>query len=76
MTGLPQMLTTREVAEYLHLNVQTVQGYIRAGVFPGRRRIGGKYLIPATDVHAYLNPPTPPLAPRNTRSKAQQRKTR
>lgn len=75
MPDLPHMLTTREVAEYLHLNIQTVQGYVRAGAFPGRRRVGGKYLIPATDVHAYLNPPTPTLAPRNTRSRAQQRKS-
>lgn len=73
---MPELLTTREVADYLRLNVQTVQAYIRAGKFPGARVIGRKYLIPAADVNAYLNPPTPSLAPRNNRSRAQQRSTR
>lgn len=73
---MPELLTTREVADYLRLNVQTVQAYIRAGKFPGARVIGRKYLIPAADVNAYLNPPKPSLAPRNNRSRAQQRSTR
>lgn len=74
MPDLPPMLTTREVADYLHLNVQTVQAYIRDGRFPNTRTVGRKYLTPAADVAAFLNPPTPSLAPRNTRSRAQQRK--
>ena len=76
MPDLPHLYTTREVADALHLNVQTVQAYVRAGRFPNSRVVGRKYLIPADDVRNFLYPPTPSLAPRNTRSKAQQRKPR
>src|SRR5690606_5810131 len=74
MPDLPHLYTTREVADALHLNVQTVQAYVRAGKFPNTRTVGRKHLIPVDDVHAFLYPPAPTLAPRNTRSKAQQRK--
>lgn len=76
MPDLPHLYTTREVADALHLNIQTVQGYVRAGKFPNTRTVGRKHLITAEDVRDYLYPPAPALAPRNTRSKAQQRKTR
>ena len=76
MPDLPHLYTTREVADALHLNVQTVQAYVRQGKFPNARTVGRKHLIPADDVRNFLHPPTPSLAPRNTRSKAQQRKTR
>lgn len=76
MPDLPQTYTTREVADALHLNVQTVQAYVRAGKFPNTQKRGRKYLFTADDVHAYLNPPMPSLAPRNNRSRAQQRSTR
>lgn len=69
---LTPVLTTSEVAGYLRLNVQTVQAYVRQGKFPGASTVGGKYLIPAPDVEAFLNPPAPVLAPRNNRSRAQQ----
>lgn len=75
MPDLPHLYTTREVADALRLNVQTVQQYVRAGKFPNTRTIGRKHLITADDVHAYLYPPAPVLAPRNNRSRAQQRKT-
>lgn len=71
---MPELLTTQEVAAYLRLNVQTVQGYIRDGRFPNTREVGRKYLIPASDVDAFLNPAPIALAPRNNRSRAQQRK--
>ena len=76
MPDLPRLYTTREVADALHLNVQTVQAYVRAGKFPNTRTVGRKHLIPADDVHNFLYPTTPPLAPRNNRSRAQQRKPR
>ena len=76
MPDLPRLYTTREVADVLHLNVQTVQAYVRAGKFPNTRTVGRKHLIPADDVHNFLHPPTPSLAPRNARSQAQQRKPR
>ena len=76
MPDLPHLYTTREVADALHLNIQTVQAYVRAGKFPNTRTVGRKHLIPVDDVHAFLYPPAPTLAPRNTRSKAQQRKRR
>ena len=74
MPDLPHLYTTREVADALHLNVQTVQAYVRAGKFPNFTTAGRHYLIPIEDVHNFLYPPTPSLAPRNNRSRAQQRK--
>ena len=38
MPDLPHLYTTREVADALHLNVQTVQAYVRAGKFPNTHR--------------------------------------
>src|SRR5690606_41373875 len=76
MPDLPHLYTTREVADALHLNVQTVQAYVRAGKFPNTRTVGRKHLIPVDDVHAFLYPPTPTLAPRNPRPQPQQRKPR
>lgn len=61
---MPDLLTTTEVAAYLRLNIQTVQAYVRAGRFPNARQIGRKYLIPASDVEALLNPAPVTLAPR------------
>ena len=40
MPDLPHLYTTREVADALHLNVQTVQAYVRAGKFPNTRTVG------------------------------------
>ena len=74
MPALPHLYTNREVADALHLNVQTVHAYVRAVKFPNTRTVGRKHLIPIDDVHNFLYPPTPSLAPRNNRSRAQQRK--
>lgn len=65
-------LTPEQVAEELHLSVDTVRLQCRAQQWPGAKKFGGQWRIP----RAALEPPvtTPLIAPRGRRSTAQQRK--
>lgn len=69
-------LTTRDIAQHYQLHIQTVQRYLRDGKFPNAYRIGREHRIPDTDLQVLRATPETLLAPRNNRSRAQQKKTR
>ena len=67
-------LTPEAVAEQLDLHVETVRLQCRAGDWPGAKKFGRQWRIPA----AALEPDTSPrplIAPPSRRSLAQQRRT-
>lgn len=49
-----RILEVPEVAEILHLDEQTVRKYFREGTIPGARRLGWKWIIPASSFEAWL----------------------
>lgn len=69
-------LTVADLASHYQIDVQTVQGYIRAGRFPDAYKLGRSWRIPETSRDALRPQPFTGLAPRNNRSRAQQRNNR
>lgn len=48
------MMTVKEMAVYLHSSLSTARKIIRRG-FVRYQRMGKRYVVPAADVHAYLD---------------------
>ncbi len=56
--GMPgKMLTTREVAELLQVDLSTVTRWIRYGRLPAIRTPGGQYRVRREDVERLLGRP-------------------
>lgn len=54
------MLTTREIADQLHVTERTVVNLVHRGYFPGARkvdplRLNSPYRIPASEFQQYLD---------------------
>jgi excisionase family DNA binding protein len=49
-----KFLTARQVADMLRLHLNTVRRFVGEGRFPNATKPGTEYLIPETDVEAYL----------------------
>ncbi len=48
------LVTTRQVADYLHVHIRTVQGWARDGRLPSMR-VGGRLRFRREDVEDFLN---------------------
>lgn len=69
-------LTVADLAAHYKLNEQTIQQYIREDRFPGKYKVGKAWRIPEEHLNALRGTETTGLAPRNNRSRAQQKKAR
>ena len=49
-----RMLSTKQVAEYLMVKEATVRLLLRQGKFPHAMRPGRSWLVPLTDLEAYV----------------------
>lgn len=65
--------TPKHVAAALELHVDTVRRLAHEGEFPGARKFGGEWRIPATALEPDTSP-KPLIAPPSKRSLAQQRR--
>lgn len=68
-------LTPEDVAQELGMHVETIRVQCRAGDWPGARKFGPKWRIPAVALEPDTTP-RPLIAPPSRRSRAQQRRTR
>lgn len=80
MSAPSRFLSAREAAEVLGVSPATVASYCAEGLLPGARKLraGSPWRIPASAVEAPAAPVAPEreplLAPRNARSRAQQKR--
>lgn len=51
-----EFVTTRQVAQYLQMDIRTVQRYAREGAIPVYR-VGGRYRFKRSDVEAFVGGP-------------------
>jgi predicted site-specific integrase-resolvase len=50
------MLTTKEAAARLGVEIVTAKGYCQRGVFPNARKVGRDWIIPETDIANFAAP--------------------
>ena len=51
---LPEVLTVKELASYLRLNIKTVYEAINKGEIPGAKKIGGRIVIHRLTLEAWF----------------------